>query len=127
MRLIRVIRKVVALLDRWLPTRRPPKEPPRSLTPREDRIDVRYVAQLARLQLTDEEQRTFQAQLEQILEYIHAIRQVDVTGIEATAHATRVQNVFRDDGVRPGLERDRVLANAPEHSGDQFRVPKIVE
>lgn len=90
-------------------------------------IDVRYVASLARLQLTEEEMRKFQTQLEHILEYIHAIRQVDVTGVEPTAHAAPVLNVFRRDEVRPGLDREGVLRNAPEHSGDQFIVPKIVE
>jgi len=91
------------------------------------KIDVAYVARLARLYLTDEERRTFQSQLEHIVAYVHKIRELDVEGIEPTSHAIAVQNVFRTDDVRPGLDRDAVLANAPARTGDQFMVPKIVE
>ena len=92
-----------------------------------DRIDVHYVANLARLRLTDAEAQQFQGQLDDILDYINQIRQIDVSGVEPTAHATRVQNVFRKDQARPGLEREQVMANAPVHTADQFSVPKIVE
>lgn len=91
------------------------------------RIDVRYVANLARLQLTDEEIALFQSQISQVVEYVNEIRSLDVEGVEPTAHAVPVQNVFRDDVVTPGLDREQVIANAPEHSTDLFMVPKIVE
>jgi len=90
------------------------------------KIDVLYVAQLARLALTDEEIRTFQGQLEQIVDYVNTIQQVDVAGVEPMAHAVRVHNVFRQDEERKGLARETVLANAPEHDNEQFLVPKIV-
>lgn len=90
-------------------------------------IDVRYVANLARLNLSESEVASFQEQLGQIVEYVNQIRAVDVDGVEPTAHAVAVQNVFRDDVVKPGLDREVVLSNAPEHSTDLFRVPKIVE
>jgi aspartyl-tRNA(Asn)/glutamyl-tRNA(Gln) amidotransferase subunit C len=91
------------------------------------RVDVAYVAHLARLHLTDEEIRTFQGQIGQVVEYVHKLNQLDLSGIEPTSHAAPVHNVFRRDEVQPGLSRDVALANAPEKSEDQFIVPKIVE
>jgi aspartyl-tRNA(Asn)/glutamyl-tRNA(Gln) amidotransferase subunit C len=92
-----------------------------------DSIDVTYVARLARLNLTADEIAEFQAQLGQILDYVQAIRGVDVAGVEPTAHAIRVQNVFREDVPAAGLSMDAVLANAPQHADNQFQVPRIVE
>ena len=91
------------------------------------RIDVPYVAHLARIHLTDAEVREFQGQFDQIIGYFNELRDVDVTGVEPTAHAADVRNVFRKDEPRESLNREAVLANAPV-SGDQlFVVPKIVE
>ncbi len=92
-----------------------------------DTIDVTYVARLARLYLSAEEIAAFQAQLGQILDYVQAIRSVDVTGVEPTAHAIRVQNVFREDAPAAGLPMEAILANAPQHADNQFLVPRIVE
>ena len=91
------------------------------------RMDVRYVANLARLELTDAEAVRFQNQLDQIVAYFNELRAVDVEGVEPMAHAVPIQNVFREDVVREGIARDLVLANAPERSTDLLRVPKIVE
>lgn len=90
-------------------------------------IDVRYVANLARLDLTEEEIATFQTQLSQVVDYVNAISGLNVEGVEPTAHAAPVRNVFRDDAVTAGLAREQAIANAPEHSADLFKVPKIVE
>ena len=90
-------------------------------------MDVRYVANLARLNLTDDEVAQFQGQLDHIVEYFNQLRALDVDGVEPMAHATPVQNVFREDEVRPGLDRDAVLKNAPEHSPELIMVPTIVE
>jgi len=92
-----------------------------------DHIDVAYVAHLARLHLADEEIETFQRQLQDIVGYVRKIRELDTAGIEPTSHAHDVHNVFRCDEVKPGLDREIVLSNAPERTGDQFKVPKIVE
>lgn len=92
-----------------------------------DAIDVAYVAHLARLQLSADEIATFQRQLNSIVDYFKAIRDVEVDAVEPMAHAVRVQNVFRPDEVRPGLDRETALANAPVHLDDQYAVPKIVE
>ena len=86
-----------------------------------------YVARLARLDLTPEETEVFQAQLDGIVGYVRKIRELDLSGIEPTSHAHPVQNVFREDRVTPGLDRELAMANAPDRVGDQFRVPKIVE
>jgi len=91
------------------------------------RIDVRYVAHLARLDLTDAERDEFQRQMDHIVEYVNQIREVDVEGVEPTAHAVAVQNVFREDAARPGLDHEQALANAPEQAMGQFKVPIIVE
>lgn len=92
-----------------------------------EQIDVAHVAHLARLHLNDEEIRTFQEQLSRIVEYVKKISKLDLTGIEPTAHAITVHNVFRSDEVLPSLDRDSVLANAPATNKEQFLVPKIIE
>ena len=89
-------------------------------------IDVEYVARLARLNLDAQEAALFQKQLTQVLEYIHSLQAVDINGVEPMAHAVAVENVFRDDVPRDGLNREAALANAPENDGEQFLVPLIV-
>ena len=92
----------------------------------EKEIDVGYVANLARMYLTDQEQSMFQKQLNDVVRYVAEIEQVDVDGVEPTAHAISIQNMFRRDEEKNGLDRDTVLANAPLHDGAQFQVPKII-
>lgn len=91
------------------------------------KIDVRYVAHLARLHLTDDEIARFQGQLDQVLEHVRELGRLDVEKVEPTAHAMPVNNVFRRDEVRPGLDREKALANAPRERQGQFIVPKIIE
>ncbi len=90
-------------------------------------IDVKYVAHLARLQLTPEEEQKFGAQLGQVLGYIEKLNQLDVSQVEPTAHAVPLVNVTRTDEVRPSLPHDEALRNAPSKSNGLFLVPKIVE
>jgi aspartyl-tRNA(Asn)/glutamyl-tRNA(Gln) amidotransferase subunit C len=90
-------------------------------------LDVAYVANLARLYLTDEEIATFQPQMEHIVGYVRQIDALDVSGVEPTSHAVAVVNVLREDKSRPGLDHERVMANAPDEANDLFAVPKIVE
>ncbi len=92
-----------------------------------DKIDVNYVADLARLQLTDEEVERFSSQLNDIIGYVRQLEGLDVTGIEAMAHATPVYDIMRADESRPGNGTQCALANAPEKSADQFRVTRVVE
>jgi aspartyl-tRNA(Asn)/glutamyl-tRNA(Gln) amidotransferase subunit C len=93
----------------------------------ESKIDVSYVAELARLELTDEEKAVFQRQMEGIVSSVEKIRAVDVDGVEPMMHGRPLVNVFRDDEVRPSLDRNLALANAPARVGDEFLLPKIVE
>ena len=91
------------------------------------KFDVRYTAQLARLHLSEEEIAKFQTQLSQILAYVEKLEQVDVTGIEPTAHANAVFNVFREDVPRDWFTAGDALANAPRSANQLFIVPKVIE
>ena len=91
-----------------------------------EKINVAYVANLARIQLTAAERETFQAQLIQIMDYVKDLEHVDVSAVEPMAHTERITNVLRKDEERCGLDRQVVLANAPAHDNEQFLVPKII-
>ena len=94
-----------------------------------DRIttdDVRHVATLARLALSDDEVERFAEQLGVILEHADDVASLDLEGVEPTAHPLPLQNVFRDDEVRASLDRDEVLAQAPAVEDGRFRVPRIM-
>ena len=90
-------------------------------------IDVAYVAELARLDLTDEEKAVFQPQLENIVKYVEKISSVAVDGVPPTQHGHAVVNALREDEVRPSMDRAEALANAPGRIGEEFLLPKIVE
>lgn len=90
-------------------------------------FDVKYVAHLARLGLTPEEEEKFGAQLGQVLGYIEKLREVDVSGVEPTAHAVPLVNVTRPDATAPSLSNEDALRNAPAKANGLFVVPKIVE
>jgi len=90
-------------------------------------IDVKYVAHLARLSLSPEEEQKIGAQLGNILGYIEKLKEVDVSGVEPTAHAFPLVNVTRPDEVRPSMSNEDALRNAPAHANGLFMVPKIVE
>jgi aspartyl-tRNA(Asn)/glutamyl-tRNA(Gln) amidotransferase subunit C len=90
-------------------------------------FDVRYTAQLARLHLSEEEIAKFQTQLGQVLEYVEKLEQVDVSGVEPTAHANEVFNVFRADESRAWFSPAQALANAPREANQLFIVPKVIE
>lgn len=88
---------------------------------------VRHVAQLARLQLSaDEEQKTL-GQLQQILDAIATLEQLDTTGVEPTYQVNLEAGFTRPDVVEPALGVERALANAPQKVGSHFAVPKILE
>jgi len=86
-------------------------------------IDVRYVANLARLELSDEEVAVFQPQLEAILEHVETLSRVDVSGIEETAP---LFGRMRDDTPHESLPPEGLLRNAPDQAQGQIRVPKVV-
>jgi aspartyl-tRNA(Asn)/glutamyl-tRNA(Gln) amidotransferase subunit C len=90
-------------------------------------IDVKYVAQLARIALTPDEETKLGAQLGRILGHIEKLRELDVTGIEPTAHAVPLVNISRADVTTPSLSQAEALRNAPRQANGLFIVPKIVE
>ena len=91
------------------------------------KIDVRYVAHLARLSLTPAEERQMAAQLGNVLGYIEKLKEVDVESVEPTAHAFPLVNVTRPDETRPSLPHEDAMRNAPAQANGLFIVPKIVE
>ncbi len=90
-------------------------------------FDVKYVAHLARLALTPEEEKKLGAQLGNIIGFVEQLKSVDVAQVEPTAHAVPTVNVTRADEVRPSLPHEEALRNAPKKAGGLFVVPKIVE
>lgn len=89
--------------------------------------EVRKVASLARLSLTDEELVTYQGQLTQILDYVKLLDEVDITDVQPMPHAVDLQNVFRSDVVGASLEKADALSNAPKTDGQYFQVPQILD
>ena len=90
------------------------------------RADVAHVARLARLDLTDEELERFTGQLAAVLEHAADVASLDTAGVPPTAHPLPLQNVLRADAPVPSLDRDEVLAMAPEAEDGRFRVPRIL-
>jgi aspartyl-tRNA(Asn)/glutamyl-tRNA(Gln) amidotransferase subunit C len=90
-------------------------------------IDVKYVAHLARIALTPDEEKKLATQLGGILGYIEKLKELNVTNVEPTAHAVPMVNVTRADEVRPSLPHEDALRNAPGQANGLFIVPKIVE
>ena len=90
-------------------------------------MDIKYVAHLARIALTPEEEEKLGAQLGNILGYIEKLNQLDVSEVEPTAHAFPLVNITRPDETRPSLHNDEAMRNAPAKANGLFLVPKIVE
>lgn len=93
----------------------------------DDTFNIDYVAELARIELSSEEKETLGRQLGDILQYVEKLKELDVDGIEPTAHSFPLTNIFRDDDVRPSLPHEAAMRNAPNRANGLFLVPKIVE
>jgi aspartyl-tRNA(Asn)/glutamyl-tRNA(Gln) amidotransferase subunit C len=91
-----------------------------------DSIDIRYVAKLARIALTDEEVERFGSQLGNLLEHVNVLSELDTASVSATAQVVESRNVEREDVVGQCLDREAVLSMAPQRSGSFFRVPRII-
>ena len=100
--------------------------PSESSGSRLSREDVVHVAKLARLDLTTTEIDEYTADLTAVLEHAQDLAALDTEGVSTTAHPLPLSNVFRDDVVRPSVDRDVVLAMAPDAQNDRFRVPQIL-
>ena len=90
------------------------------------RDDVAHVARLARLDLDDEELDRFTGQLAAVLDHARDVEALDVDGVPPTAHPFPLRNVLRDDELRPSLDRDELLAQAPAVDGGRFAVPPVL-
>ena len=89
--------------------------------------DVRRVAELARLELSDEEAGRMAESITHILDHVEALQALDTEGIVPTAHAIPLATPLRADEPLPGIDPDDALANAPRREGDAFAVPKVLE
>jgi len=90
-------------------------------------IDIAKVARLARIALSDEDLARYGAQLGDILEHAERIQRLETKGVEGTSHPLPMVNAFRPDEVTPCLDREEVLAEAPESEDGYFRVPRILD
>jgi len=90
------------------------------------RGDVEKVALLARLRLSDSELKTLSGELAQVISYIDQLSEVDTEDVEPMVHAVEVSNVFSSDEVKPSLDRERALANAPNHNERGYLVPPVL-
>jgi len=96
------------------------------MTSRISREETAHVARLARLSLTDDELDRFTNQLDAILDHVTALDALALDEVAPTSHPVPLTNVFRDDVVAPGTDRDEVLAQAPAAEDGQFRVPPVL-
>jgi len=90
-------------------------------------IDINHLAKLARITLTESEKERFASQLGDVLSHIAELTEVDVTGIEPTAHASPVYNIWSEDVAQPGLSTAEALQNAPAQKDNMIVVPKVVD
>ncbi len=91
------------------------------------REDVRHVAQLARLEFSDEEEKRMAEEMSQILDYVDKLDELDTSGVPPMSHVLDVTNVFRDDEVESRIDREQALEPAPETDGAYFQVPQVID
>lgn len=89
--------------------------------------EVEHIAELARLELTDEEKARYQQQLSEILEYVARLQALDTAQIDQTFSVLPPRNILRSDRARPGMSVDDLLRNAPDTEGAQFRIPSVLD
>ncbi len=97
-----------------------------AMSQRISRTDVAHVARLARLDLSDDELDRFTDQLGAVLDHARDVEALDTAGVPPTAHPLPLGNVLREDRVAASLDREEVLAQAPEAEADRFKVPRIL-
>ena|SRR3989304_3077055 len=89
--------------------------------------DVEYIAELARLKLNEEEIKNYTVQLNEILTYVEKLNEIDTTNVEPLSHPVEGSNVFREDVVKPSIDREIAFRNAPDRSELFFKVPKVLD
>lgn len=90
-------------------------------------FDIEKIASLAKIRLKDDEKKKLQKDLDTILNYIEKLKELDTNDIEPTSHVLNLENVFREDVVKPSNVIDDVLNHAPKRDGKFFKVPKVVD
>lgn len=91
------------------------------------RDEVRNIANLARLQFTEEEEDQMAGELSRILDYVEKLNELDTSGVPPMSHVLDIHNVFREDEVEERIDREDALKNAPDADSDYFRVPKVID
>ncbi|MFQ5569468.1 MAG: Asp-tRNA(Asn)/Glu-tRNA(Gln) amidotransferase subunit GatC [Rhodothermales bacterium] len=91
------------------------------------RDEVRYIAALARLRFSEQEEQRLAEQMSEMLDYVDKLNELDTTDVPPMSHVLDLYNVFRKDEARQRISRDEALRNAPDADGDYFRVPKVIE
>ena len=89
--------------------------------------DMGHIAELARLELTKEEENLYAGQLKNIFSWMEELNSADTSGIEPTAHILGLENVLREDIPAPFADREAILKNAPQREHDYIKVPKVIE
>lgn len=92
-----------------------------------DKKEVRHIAKLSRLAMSEQEIDTYSVQLSNIIQYVEKLNELDTTGVEPTSHIIEMKNVLREDINRECLSPDEILSNAPDRKDNFYRVPKIIE
>lgn len=91
------------------------------------RETIEYVAELARLNLTENEKEKLAEEMADIISYVDKLNELDTSNVPPTSHVKPVHNVFREDEARESYDREKILANAPSQEDGCFKVPKVVE
>lgn len=91
------------------------------------RQDVQHVAQLARLDFSDEEEERMAEEMGQILDYVEKLDELDTSGVPPMSHVLDVTNVFRDDEIESRIDREQALEPAPETDDGHFQVPAVID
>ena len=89
--------------------------------------EVRHVALLTRIRLTEQEVELYRSQMDDILEHFQMLQELDTGQTPPTSHSAPLDTVLRDDETKPGLDKEDVLSNAPRREGDYFRVKAVLE
>lgn len=88
--------------------------------------DVEHLALLSRLELSEEDKEAYTDAFNAILDYVDVLNKLDTSSVEPAAHVLPLKNFFREDKLQPSLDKELVMANAPEEEAGAFRVPRIV-
>ena len=89
--------------------------------------EVRHVALLTRIRLTEQEVELYRSQMDDILEHFQTLQELDTGQVAPTSHSVPLDTVMRDDETKPCLDKEDVLSNAPRREGDYFRVKAVLE